>query len=76
MIADLKDKIAVVGIGNTEYGRRLGRDAYSLAAEAFRNALDDCGLKKEQIDGYQVDGGIDYDKTARVLGLDVQFSHP
>ena len=75
MTADLKDKIAVVGIGNTEYGRRLGRDAYSLAAEAFRNALDDCGLKKEQIDGYQVDGSIDYDKTARVLGLDVQFSH-
>lgn len=50
--------VAVAGVGDVDYGtlyqeRDLPgpRDPYELAAEAFKNALDDAGLKKEDIDG-------------------------
>lgn len=49
---------AVAGVGDVDYGRLYRdrrpnppRDAYALAVEAFKNALDDCGMKKEEIDG-------------------------
>ncbi|MDR1205767.1 MAG: thiolase family protein [Peptococcaceae bacterium] len=50
--------VAAVGVGDMDFGtlyqkRDLPgpRDPYELAAEAFKNALDDAGLKKEDIDG-------------------------
>lgn len=50
--------VAVAGVGDVDYGALYKdrhpnppRDAYALAAEAFKNALDDSGLKKEDIDG-------------------------
>ena len=50
--------VAIVGVGDVDYGKLYQqrdlpgpRDPYAMAAEAFRNALDDSGLKKEDIDG-------------------------
>jgi len=51
--------IAIAGVGDVDYetlyrttkSLSAPRDPYALAAEAFKNALDDCGLKKEDIDG-------------------------
>ena len=50
--------VAIVGVGDLDYGELYQvknlpepRDPYELAAEAFKNALDDAGLKKEDIDG-------------------------
>ena len=40
---ELKDKIAVIGVGNTKYGNFPDIDDYGLAAQAFRNAVNDCG---------------------------------
>ena len=39
---ELKDKIAVIGVGNTKYGNFPEIDDYGLAAHAFRNAVNDC----------------------------------
>jgi len=36
---ELKDKIAVIGVGNTKYGNFPEIDDYGLAAHAFRNAV-------------------------------------
>jgi len=47
----LKDKYAVVGIGYTPQGRVLDRTALSFHLEAISNAIDDAGLKREDIDG-------------------------
>ena len=47
----LKDKYAIVGVGETEYTRGSGRTTRSMAAEAVKNALDDAGLKPEDVDG-------------------------
>jgi len=45
------DKYAIVGVGNTEYGKLYGRSSYSLNIEAIMNALDDCGLSVKDVDG-------------------------
>ena len=54
---DLKDKAAIVGVGNSKYGRRLMRSPIDLAADAIVNALDDCGLQREQLNGLIVSFG-------------------
>ena len=46
----LKDKYCIVGVGNTHYGRLPGRSAVSLTVEAIRNAIEDCGIDKNEID--------------------------
>lgn len=69
----LSDRVAIVGVGTSAtFGRSLEKDAYLLAAEAFKSALDDCGLRKNQIDGLH-SIRLDYDRAAKVLGLDVRF---
>src|SRR5919204_6498535 len=44
-------KAAIVGVGNTPFGKLPGRSAWSLQAEAVRNALADAGLAKDDVDG-------------------------
>jgi acetyl-CoA acetyltransferase len=47
----IKDRTAVVGIGETEFSRTSGRSTVQLACEAIKAAADDAGLKLEDIDG-------------------------
>lgn len=49
----IKDKVAIVGIGQTKYSRDSQRDELDLACEAIKNAVDDAGLKMEDIDGFE-----------------------
>ena len=53
-LASLKDQISVIGVGNTRYGNFPDTDEYGLAAQAFRSAVDDCGISKQMIDGLLV----------------------
>lgn len=53
----LNDKVAIVGIGYTEYGRHLQRTPLSLGLEAARKAVLDAGLTKNDIDGICGSGG-------------------
>ena len=48
---DLKDKAAIVGVGETEYTRDSGRTELSMAVEAAKNAIADAGLLPGDIDG-------------------------
>jgi len=48
----IKDKVAIVGVGQTKYTRDSGRDELDLACEAIKAAVDDAGLKMEDIDGF------------------------
>ncbi len=70
---DLKDKTAVCGVGHSPYGRRLNRSQIDLAGEAIRNALDDAGLGRDDLDGLIVSFGTpigaDADTLAYALGL-------
>ncbi|MFQ5874384.1 MAG: lipid-transfer protein, partial [Dehalococcoidia bacterium] len=50
-VNSIKDRCAIVGIGETEYSRNSGRSELSLAAEASRKAIEDAGLRPQDIDG-------------------------
>jgi acetyl-CoA acetyltransferase len=55
---DLKGKAAITGLGVTEQGRVYGHDASWFAAEAVRLAIEDSGLRKDEIDGLLVNQGV------------------
>src|SRR3970040_2154684 len=49
----MKDKVAIVGIGETEYTRwgQIKRSEFQLACEAVLKAIEDAGLTVKDIDG-------------------------
>ncbi len=47
----LRDKYAIVGVGETPYVRGSGRTTRALGVEAVRNAMADAGLDNGQVDG-------------------------
>jgi len=47
----LRDRVAVVGIGETEYVQKSGRRLREIIIEAVHNALDDAKLTPNDIDG-------------------------
>ena len=73
-LASLKDQIAVIGVGNTKYGNFPDTDEYGLAAQAFRSAIADCGISKNNIDGLLVCRIPYYARMGEVLGLDPRWT--
>jgi acetyl-CoA acetyltransferase len=73
----LRSRTAVVGVATIGFGRYPDKTALELADEAVRAALSDAGLKRRDIDGVVVNHGsprgMDYDATARLLGLNIRF---
>lgn len=54
MTWNLRDRVAIAGIGHTRYSRpgASGRSALSLALEAILNACEDAGVSPIEIDGF------------------------
>ena len=77
MPRDGSRKACIVGIGASHFGRRTGRSPLSLGAEAFKLALDDSGLTRDNVDGLSIHlgspGGLDYDRIAEGLGLEIRY---
>ena len=48
---NLRDKYAIVGIGQTEYSKFSNRTVLDLASEACLNATRDAGMSLNEIDG-------------------------
>jgi len=46
----LKDKYCIVGVGNTRYGKAPGVSALSHNIEAIDRALEDAGVRKDEVD--------------------------
>jgi acetyl-CoA acetyltransferase len=81
-LSRLADQVAVVGVGETDYpadyrraraGERYS-DAYGYATTAFRRALADAGVGREEIDGLIVGPTLSYERTAEVLGLEPRWA--
>jgi nuclear transport factor 2 (NTF2) superfamily protein len=70
----LKNKIAVVGVGNTAYGDFPLISDYGLGAQAFKSAISDCGLNKDEIDGLLVCRVPSYARMGEVLGLNPRWT--
>ena len=51
MAGPLTDKVVISGIGQSDIGRRLGRDPLQLTADACIAAVRDAGLSLADIDG-------------------------
>ena len=73
----MRDKAAIVGIGQSEYGRFLPDSQLKLGARALKAALADAGLERGDIDGMAVHLGwplgVDYDRAAEAYGLDLRW---
>ena len=50
-MATLKDKCAIVGVGETQYSRSSGVSTLALAADCSLKAIEDAGLTVKDIDG-------------------------
>ncbi|MGV6875646.1 thiolase family protein [Pseudochelatococcus sp. B33] len=73
----LNDVSAVVGIGHSDWradyqsvreGKRPS-DSYGYGAIAFRRALEDAGIGKDQVDGLIVGTTISYERASELYGL-------
>ena len=67
----LTDKTAIVGIGQTTFGKGLPESELELACVALSNALDDCGIPPHEVDGlasYTMEQNREVD-VARSVGL-------
>jgi acetyl-CoA acetyltransferase len=71
MTSPLKDRAAIVGIGQTEFSKNSGRSELQLACEAVKAALDDAGLRPSDVDGmttFTMDAN-DEIEVARAVGI-------
>ena len=71
MTSPLKDRAAIVGIGQTEFSKSSGRSELQLACEAVRAALDDAHLSPSDVDGmttFTMDTS-DEIEVARAVGI-------
>lgn len=58
MAVNVSGGAAIVGLGITDMTRHYIKPGAVLAAEAIRLAMDDAGLKKEQVDGLLTNAGL------------------
>jgi acetyl-CoA acetyltransferase len=70
----LHNRAAVVGVGTTAYGSFPDTDEYGLGAEAFRSAVEDCGIDKNAVDGLLVCRVPSYFRMGEVLGLNPRWT--
>lgn len=47
-----RNKAAIIGVGQTEFSKDSGRSTLHMALEVILQALDDAGLRPEDIDGF------------------------
>jgi acetyl-CoA acetyltransferase len=62
---------AIVGIGQTEFAKNIGRPERRIALEAIRAALDDAGIAPEEVDGlvrFDLESSTEVE-IARSLGI-------
>lgn len=74
----LRDRYAIVGVGQSPIGEVPGMSALSLLALAMKRAVEDAGLSKGDVDGIVSRGPDDvythHQHVGQVLGIDARFS--
>src|ERR1051326_1619170 len=72
----LREKYGIVGVGETTYTRGSGRTVRAMASWAVKNAIEDAGLKPQDIDGmmsYQSGDSVFTPFVAGDLGIRLNF---
>jgi acetyl-CoA acetyltransferase len=79
MAWSLRDRTAIVGVGETEYTKRGGatRSEMALACEAIRRAVADAGLTLDDVDGLCAYNGdrCTIVEVAEALNLQIRFAN-
>ena len=80
-MAALSNRVAIVGVGASPQGKIAGATGISLAVTAFKRALDDSGLGKDEIDGLLTmpgttspEASLNYLRLGEALGLDPAYT--
>lgn len=74
--------VAVIGVGESDYSEDYRRtragerfsDGYGYGATAFKRALADAGLSRDDVDGLVVGPTLAYERTAEVLGIEPRWA--
>ncbi|HEX4920571.1 MAG TPA: beta-ketoacyl synthase N-terminal-like domain-containing protein, partial [Candidatus Bathyarchaeia archaeon] len=66
-------KVAVVGVGQSRFGKRSDASLRELAFEAYGEALDDCRINPGNIDGSIVCSATHYDKQRSPAGVVAEY---
>ena len=76
----LRDSTAIAGVGASRQGKLPGSTPITLGVEAFKRALDDCGLRKDQIDGLLTmpgttspEGTRNYLRLGEAMGINPRY---
>src|SRR5919198_3677620 len=74
----MRDRAAIVGVGTSAFVAKTPVSPMRLASEAFKAALADAGLERDDVDGLVINIGwplgVDYDRFAEVCGLRIRFA--
>jgi len=62
-------RIGIIGAGHGVFGRRSDATVQELAFEAFRAAIEDCGIDREQLDATVIAAVPEYHKQRSVAGV-------
>lgn len=78
---NLSEKLAIAGVGKTAQGKLPGRTPLDLGIEAFRAALDDAGLAKDDVDGILTmpgttspEGSLHYLRFGEAVGINPRYT--
>lgn len=63
------ERVGIVGIGHTAFGRRADASVQELACEAFRAALADAGLERDAIEATVLGSVPEYHKQRSLAGV-------
>jgi acetyl-CoA acetyltransferase len=76
--AQLRDKYAIVGVGNSPLGEIPDSTSLGLLSIAMKNAIEDAGLTNADVDGLISRGADDiychHQRIGQLLGIDARFS--
>jgi acetyl-CoA C-acetyltransferase len=59
MAAGIKDRVAIIGMGCTEFGERWDMGAEDLIVDAFEEAIADAGIERAQIEAAWIGNALD-----------------
>jgi acetyl-CoA acetyltransferase len=69
---NLRARTAIAGLGITPQGKVYGPSAIGFAADALRLALDDAGLRAEELDGLLLNPGLSWGPAGQMGSFSLQ----
>ena len=78
MAEGIKDKVAIIGMGCTRFGERWDDSSEDLIVEAFKEAIEDAGIEKKEIQAAWFGSCMDevnVGKSATPLSLALKLSY-